>query len=80
MNLQNSSHVLVFQRYILYSPNFINTSDQNIKKVEEYLLIYKIDLTLKKKLLQEGHIEKLNNCSDEYFISSIIITVKRDKR
>ena len=32
-----------------------------------------------KKLLVEGHIEKLNNCSDQYFISPIVITAKRDQ-
>ena len=32
-----------------------------------------------KKLLEEGDIEKLNNCSDQYFISPIVITVKRDQ-
>ena len=32
-----------------------------------------------KNLLEEGHIEKLNNCSDQYFISPIVITVKRDQ-
>ena len=32
-----------------------------------------------KKLLEEGHIGKLNNCSDQYFISTIVITVKRDQ-
>ena len=32
-----------------------------------------------KKLLEEGHIEKLNSCSDQFFISPIIITVKRDQ-
>ena len=31
------------------------------------------------KVLQEEHIEKLNNCSDQYFISPIVITVKRDQ-
>ena len=31
------------------------------------------------KLLEEGHIEQLNNCSDQYFISPIVITVKRDQ-
>ena len=29
------------------------------------------------KLLNEGHIEKLNNCSDQFFISPIVITVKK---
>ena len=29
------------------------------------------------KLLNEGHIEKINNCSDQFFISPIVITVKR---
>ena len=32
-----------------------------------------------KKLLAEKHIIKLNSCSDKNFISTIIITVKRDK-
>ena len=32
-----------------------------------------------KKLLAEGHIEKLNKCSDQFFISPIVITVKRDQ-
>ena len=31
------------------------------------------------KLLNEGHIEKVNNCSDQFFISPIVITVKKDK-
>ena len=31
------------------------------------------------KLLNEGHIEKLINCSDQFFISPIVITVKKDK-
>ena len=30
------------------------------------------------KLLQQGHIEKLEECSDKYFVSSIVITVKKD--
>ena len=29
------------------------------------------------KLLNEGHIEKLNICSDQFFISPIVITVKK---
>ena len=29
------------------------------------------------KLLNEGHIEKLINCSDQFFISPIVITVKK---
>ena len=32
-----------------------------------------------KKLLKEGHIEKLTNCSDQFFISPIVITVKNDQ-
>ena len=32
-----------------------------------------------KNFLEEGHIEKLNNCSEQYFISSIVFTVKRDQ-
>ena len=30
------------------------------------------------KLLNEGHIEKLSNCSDQFLISWIVITVKKD--
>ena len=30
------------------------------------------------KLTKEGHIVKLNSCSDEFFISPIVITVKKD--
>ena len=30
-----------------------------------------------KKLLNEGHIEKLTNCSDQFFISPIVITVNK---
>ena len=32
-----------------------------------------------RKLLEEGHIEKLNNCYVQYFISPIVITVKREQ-
>ena len=32
-----------------------------------------------KKFLEEGHIEKLNNCSDQNFISPFVITVKRNQ-
>ena len=31
------------------------------------------------RLQTEGHIEKLSSCSDEYFISPIVITVKKDQ-
>ena len=30
------------------------------------------------KLLRQGHIEKLKECSDKYFVSPIVITVKKD--
>ena len=30
------------------------------------------------KLLRQGHIEKLNECLDKYFVSPIVITVKKD--
>ena len=30
------------------------------------------------KLLQQGHFEKLKECSDKYFVSPIVITVKKD--
>ena len=30
------------------------------------------------KLLQQGHIKKLEQCSDKYFVSPIVITVKKD--
>ena len=29
------------------------------------------------KLLAQGHIEKLEECSDKYFVSPIVITVKK---
>ena len=31
------------------------------------------------KLLNEGHIEKLTSCSDQFFICPIVITVKKDQ-
>ena len=30
------------------------------------------------KLLKQGHIEKLTKCSDKYFVSPVVITVKKD--
>ena len=30
------------------------------------------------KLLKQGHIQKLDECSDKYFVSPIVITVKKD--
>ena len=30
------------------------------------------------KLLKQGHVEKLKECSDKYFVSPIVITVKKD--
>ena len=36
----------------------------------------KIDL---KKLLNEGHIEKIANCFDQFFISPVVITVTKDQ-
>ena len=30
------------------------------------------------KLLGQGHIQKLEECSDKYFVSPIVITVKKD--
>ena len=31
------------------------------------------------RLRKEGHIEELSSCSDEHFISPIVITVKKDQ-
>ena len=31
-----------------------------------------------KNFLQQGHIEKLEECSDKYFVSPIVITVRKD--
>ena len=31
------------------------------------------------KLLNEGHIEKITNCFDQFFISPVVITVKKDQ-
>ena len=30
------------------------------------------------KLLEQGHIQKLEECSDKYFVSPFVITVKKD--
>ena len=30
-------------------------------------------------MLNEGHIDKLTNCSDQFFISPIVITVKKEQ-
>ena len=38
----------------------------------------KVNIDLE-KLLNEGHIEKLTNCSDQFFISPIVITIKKDQ-
>ena len=32
-----------------------------------------------KRLIDIGHVEKLNSCSEEHFISPIVITVKKDR-
>ena len=37
----------------------------------------KVDAEIDKPL-QQGHIEKLTECSDNYFVSPIVITVKKD--
>ena len=37
----------------------------------------KVDAEINKPL-QQGHIEKLTECSDKYFVSPIVITVKKD--
>ena len=37
----------------------------------------KVDIVID-KLLKQGHIEKLTECSDKYFVSLIVITVKED--
>ena len=38
----------------------------------------KVEIELK-KFLNEGHIQKLTNCSDQFFFSPIVITVKKDQ-
>ena len=50
---------------------------QNRRKVPIQLQS-KVKIELE-KLLNEGHIEKLTNCSDQFFISPIVITVKKDQ-
>ena len=30
------------------------------------------------KLIKQGHIEKLEDCSDKFFVSPIVFTVKKD--
>ena len=41
------------------------------------LLQEKVDAEID-KLLQQGHIEKITECSDKYFVSPKVITVKKD--
>ena len=41
-------------------------------------LLHKVSAELR-KLSEQGHIEKLQECSDKKFISPIVITVKKDK-
>ncbi len=31
-----------------------------------------------KRLIKEGHVERLDNCTENQFISPVVITVKRD--
>ena len=38
----------------------------------------RIDFEIKKLLIEE-HLEKLNNCSGQFLMSTIVITVKRDQ-
>ena len=52
-------------------------TDQKARKVPIHLQP-KVEIELE-KLLNEGHIEKLTNCSDQFFISPIVITVKKDQ-
>ena len=50
---------------------------QKERKVPIYLQP-KVKIELE-KLLNERHIEKLTNCSDQFFISPIVITLKKDQ-
>ena len=52
-----------------FHKNFTPTHQKKFVKVSDDL----------KKLSDEGHIEKINKCSDKNFISPIVITVKKDK-
>ena len=68
------------QNTILSIQKFIEIIVSPIKKGEMYQFIFnqKVKIELE-KLLNEGHIEKLLNCSDKFFISPIVITVKKDQ-
>ena len=55
---------------------FIVSSNKKGRKAPNHLQA-KIKMELE-KLLCEGHIEKLSNCSDQFFIYPIVITVKKD--
>ena len=52
-------------------------TDQKGRKVPIHLQP-KVKIELE-KLLNEGHIKKLTNCSDQFLISPIVITVKKDQ-
>ena len=55
---------------------YYRVTHQKVRKVSIHLQP-KVKIELK-KLLNEGHIEKLTNCSDQFFISPIVITVRKD--
>ena len=67
------------QIVIKFSPLSIRRLFPFKKKVGEFLFIFRTKLERKlAKLIQEGHIVKLNRCTSEYFISPIVITAKKD--
>ena len=81
MNFLNFFLALSDQKSTLSNLSFTKILNPNVKRVERIVpnnLRDRVN-SESKKLLEEGHIEKLNNCSDQYFISPIVITVKRDQ-
>ena len=65
------------RNYIQFVQNSYTPTHQKGRRFPKKLLD-KVSDELK-KLSDQGHIEKLNECSDKHFISPIVITVNKDK-
>ena len=71
------SSVGKIRNYIVQAEFFENlTPVQQKGRRVPILLQEKVDAEID-KLLKQGHIEKLSECSDKYFVSPIVITVKK---
>ena len=79
-NTHRKPHALADQNFTLENLNFTKNFQPNYHKDRRVPINLQERVNSEiKKLLKEGHTEKLNNCSDQYLISPIVITVKRDQ-